>query len=181
MTPKTGSILRFLTGSQAACRTKAAVPTCHHPQMTGSAGPRVLVVEDDQMVRAFLRRALERGGLGVDEAIDGAGTLDRLLADDPPEAVLLDGLLPDMHGVVLARRLLDDPRNAGLPICFLTGAVQRRTVSTAGISCLAKPVRPTELVDEIETLLEWARAGGSPLEERRAALEQLGSGFLVGP
>ena len=141
----------------------------------------MLVVEDDQMVRAFLRRALERGGLAVEEAIDGAATLDRLRGDDPPAAVLLDGLLPDMHGVVLARRLLDDPSTASLPICFLTGAVQRRVAATAGLSCLAKPVRPTELVEEIQTLLDWAREGGSPAEERRAALDELGSGFLVGP
>lgn len=149
--------------------------------MTGTPEPRVLVVEDDQLVRTFLRRALERGGLGVDEAIDGAATLERLRSDGLPAAVLLDGLLPDMHGVVLARRLLDDSETAGLPICFLTGAVQRRIAATAGISCLAKPVRPTELVDEIRLLIEWAEAGGSPTEERRAALEQLGAGFLVGP
>ena len=141
----------------------------------------MLVVEDDQLVRTFLRRALERGGLSVEEAIDGAATLDRLLGDDPPAAVLLDGLLPDMHGVVLARRLLEDPRTAGLPICFLTGAVQRRSESAAGFSCLAKPIRPTELVDEIQALIGWAEAGGSPPDQRRAALEQLGSGFLVGP
>jgi len=165
----------------APVRQQPEVGGPYHPRMPGTAASRVLVVEDDQLVRTFLRRALERGGLTVEEAIDGAATLDRLFGDDPPEAVLLDGLLPDMHGVVLARRLLDDPRTDGLPICFLTGAVQRRTQSAAGISCLAKPVRPTELVEEIETLLTWARAGGSPLDERKAALEQLGSGFLVGP
>ena len=139
------------------------------------------MVEDDQLVRAFLRRALERGGLSVDEAVDGAATLDRLRTGEPPAAVLLDGLLPDMHGVVLARRLLDDPATAGLPICFLTGAVQRRVPAVAGISCLAKPVRPIELVDEIRAIIDWAGNGGSPVDERRAALEQLGSGFLVGP
>ena len=149
--------------------------------MAETAEPRVLVVEDDQLVRTFLRRALERGGLGVDEAIDGAATLERLRDGPPPAAVLLDGLLPDMHGVVLARRLLDDPATAELPICFLTGAVQRRIAATAGISCLAKPVRPTELVEEIRSLIDWSESGGSPTDERRAALEQLGSGFLVGP
>jgi DNA-binding response OmpR family regulator len=96
--------------------------------------------------------------------------------------VLVDGLLPDMHGVELATRLLDGDATSRLPICFLSGAVAARgRRAAAGIGCLVKPVRPTDLVAQIETLLQWHRDGGSPIDDRRRALRSLENGFLVGP
>jgi len=142
----------------------------------------VLIVEDDPLVRTFVRFALDKGGMGAFEADDGAEALACLGEHRPRiDAVLIDGLLPDMHGVALANRLLDDPGTADLPICFLSGAVHGRTVATAGFGCLLKPVRPTQLVSHIQRLLDWSSAGGSPVEERRTALRALQNGFLVGP
>jgi len=149
--------------------------------MPPCARANVLVVEDDSLVRTFVRFALERGGMSVVEADSGEAAL-RHAGGAAFDAVLVDGLLPDMHGVELAARLLDDPGTAGLPICFLSGAVQARTrPSLAGFGCLVKPVRPNDLVAQIETLLQWRLAGGSPADERRRALRALENGFLVGP
>jgi CheY-like chemotaxis protein len=148
--------------------------------MSQGAPPHVLVVEDDALVRTFVRFALERGHIRVSEAEDGTQALRRVAAGDV-DAVLVDGLLPDMHGVALAARLLDDPATAGLPICFLSGAVQARSRTTGGFACLIKPVRPNDLVQAVESLLEWRRAGGSPIDLRRIALRHLENGFLVGP
>jgi len=143
--------------------------------------PNVLVVEDDALVRTFVRFALERGAMDVIEADNGTDAF-RLAAAGEVDAVLVDGLLPDMHGVELATRLLDDAATAELPICFLSGAVQARNRPVlAGFGCLVKPVRPTELVVQIEALLDWRRGGGSTLDERRQALRRLENGFLVGP
>jgi CheY-like chemotaxis protein len=149
--------------------------------MSSGAPPTVLVVEDDPLVRTFVRFALEKGGMGVVEAEDGADALRRMSDGSSVDAVLMDGLLPDMHGVALANRLLDDPGTAGLPICFLSGAVHGRSGTTAGFGCLLKPVRPNQLVEQIQRLIDWRDAGGSPIGERRAALRALENGFLVGP
>jgi CheY-like chemotaxis protein len=131
--------------------------------MASSGVPlRVLVVEDDQLVRTFVSFALSRDGMQV-------------------AAVLADGLLPDMHGIELATRILDAPATAGLPICFLSGAVPSRVPTRAGIGCLSKPVKPGHLAEQIRALVAWRDEGGSPLEERRAALRKLEAGFLVGP
>ncbi|HXA30194.1 MAG TPA: response regulator [Candidatus Angelobacter sp.] len=149
--------------------------------MPSSGGPlRVLVVEDDQLVRTFLRFALERDGMRVDEVENGADALARV-AVEQYDAVLADGLLPDMHGVVLADRILDDPRLARLPLCFLSGAVQGRVPPSAGLGCLSKPVRPAQLTEQIRALVAWREQGGSTPDERRAALRRLEGGFLVGP
>jgi CheY-like chemotaxis protein len=141
---------------------------------------RVLVVEDDQLVRTFLRFALEKDGLTVLEADDGAAALDAARGGGV-DAVLVDGLLPDMHGVALADKLLDDPATASLPICFLSGALLSRRHGTAGFGCLSKPVKPTQLVALLRDLVDWREQGGSPPEQRRAVLRTLENGFLVGP
>ena len=151
----------------------------YHLHMSPEAPPRVLVVEDDELVRSFLRFALERGGMCVTEAEDGASAL-LLLGETQVDAVLIDGLLPDMHGVALADRLLDDPATAHLPICFLSGAVHARGETTAGFGCLAKPVRPAHLIARMQSLLQCA-VGEASVDERRRMLRRLESGFLVGP
>lgn len=148
--------------------------------MSSDDAPHVLVVEDDQLVRTFVRFALERGGMRVSEAEDGGSAL-RTVAERKVDAMLVDGLLPDMHGVALAGRLLDDPATAALPICFLSGAVHTRSQAEAGIGCLTKPVRPAQLLAHMQTLLQWSAAGGSPVDERRKALRRLENGFMVGP
>jgi CheY-like chemotaxis protein len=149
--------------------------------MPPSQAPRVLVVEDDQLVRTFVRFALERGGMCVTEAEDGDGAL-RLVREAAVDAMLVDGLLPDMHGVELAARLLDDPSTASLPICFLSGALHGgRGDIQAGFGCLAKPVRPAHLIARMQALLDWGDGGGIPVDERRQVLRQLENGFLVGP
>ena len=146
------------------------------------SGPplHVLVVEDDALVRTFIRFALERDGISVVEAETGGEALSRI-GTEPLDAVLADGLLPDMHGVGLADRILDHPAAAALPICFLSGAVQGRITATAGMGCLSKPVRPVQLTDQLRALVAWRDQGGSPIEQRRAALRRLEAGFLVGP
>lgn len=144
---------------------------------------RVLVVEDDQLVRTFIRFALERGGMQVTEAASGSEALEALTSPsaDAFDAILADGLLPDVHGIELANRILDNPATATLPICFLSGAVPSRVPTVAGIGCLSKPVRPAQLTDQLRSLVAWRDGGGSSPEERRAALRRLEAGFLVGP
>jgi CheY-like chemotaxis protein len=149
--------------------------------MAPSGGPlHVLVVEDDQLVRTFIRFALERDGMTVDEAEDGAHALT-LMSAERYDAVLADGLLPDMHGIGLAGRILDNPATAAVPICFLSGAVQGRVTPAEGIGCLSKPVRPAMLTQQLRELAAWRGDGSSTHELRRAVLRRLESGFLVGP
>src|SRR5262249_23103873 len=65
-----------------------------------------LVVDDDGAVRESLRRALRLEGFDVDLAGDGAEALERLEANgDDPDLVVLDVLMPDVHGLEVGRRL----------------------------------------------------------------------------
>ncbi len=139
----------------------------------------VLVVEDDDAVRGFLTFALANGGhpsLGVrtgEEAMT-------MLRDTSAAVILIDGILPDMHGIRLARAILEDPEFESVGISFVTGAIRDGRSPKAGVGALSKPLRARDLVDAVDVLLRWRQNGGSPVAERQAALAELEHIFLVG-
>jgi len=149
--------------------------------MTETETPRVLVVEDDEAVRGFLMRALEQAGCEPVPARTGEEALSMLHQGLEAAVVLIDGLLPDMHGIRLARDLLAEPAAATVAICFVSGAIREHVPPQAGIGALSKPLRYRELLKTVEQLLQWHRnPAGSP-EARATWLNQLETTFVVGP
>jgi two-component system, OmpR family, response regulator MprA len=125
---------------------------------TGSNGrPRVLVVDDDASITAFLKRALAYEGYQVETAADGQTALASA-RDNPPDLVILDIMLPGLNGVEVLRRLRGGERDTGsLPILMLTA---RDEVSdrVAGLDAgaddyLVKPFALEELTARIRALL----------------------------
>ena len=149
--------------------------------MSADTAIRVLVVEDDKAVRSFLARALETGGYEPVLAQTGAEALAALHEDTSIAVALIDGFLPDMHGMRLARTILDEERAEPVALCFATGGISESSPPNAGVAVLSKPMRLKELITMVGDLLRWREGGGSPPEERRAALERFEHAFLVGP
>ncbi len=132
------------------------------PSATRGSG-RILVVEDEPMVRALARRALERQGYDVVVVTDGAAAL-WLLEAGRIDLVLTDVVMPRMTGKELADRVWD--QYPGLPVLFMTGYssddVLRRGLVVAGASFIQKPFSPEALVEAVGRLLdsgERVRAG----------------------
>jgi two-component system, OmpR family, response regulator len=147
--------------------------------MPEGAPPTVLIVEDDDGVRGFLTFALERGGypaLGVRTGEEAMAALHRTAAP----VILIDGILPDMHGVRLARAILGEAGLEQVAISFVTGALRDGRPADAGVGALSKPLRVRDLTDAVADLLRWRDAGGSPVAERLVALGRLEHLFLVG-
>ncbi|MCP2265405.1 response regulator [Promicromonospora thailandica] len=120
---------------------------------------RILVVDDDDAIRDVVRTGLEViAGWRVQLATHGAEAL-RLCAADPPDAVLLDVMMPTMDGPTTYARLQDDARTRDVPVIFLTAKVQpaeRRQYEDLGAAgVLAKPFDPLTLPAQIATLLGW--------------------------
>jgi two-component system OmpR family response regulator len=139
----------------------------------------ILVVEDDDLVRSFLSRALAGVGGEVEACATGAEAR-RAVDRRRFGVILLDGLLPDTHGVELARGLLTHPHAMTSGICFVSGSLRRPMPTRAGISALPKPLRLRELVEPVEELLAWAtRGGGAPATARTEALDALAADLLV--
>jgi DNA-binding response OmpR family regulator len=140
--------------------------------------PAILVVEDDELVRSFLVRALA----GMSTSVDGVATgAEATAAIDHRHysAVLLDGLLPDTHGVDLAQRLIEHPNALDTGICFVSGSLRRSLPMRSGVCALPKPLRIRELCSAVEELLTWHRSGTHTVPERRAAIDVLAADLLV--
>jgi len=126
------------------------------------ARPRVLVVDDEESMRFFLRRALSRRGFEVETADDGPGGLERFLASRP-EAVLLDVRLPGMDG----REVLERIRAAdgAVPVLVMTGYASVDDAMGAmwagATDYVRKPLKADEVAGALERALA-ARRLGSP-------------------
>jgi PAS domain S-box-containing protein len=121
------------------------------------AETRLLIVDDNVATRYALRRRMERHGFRVLEAGTGTEGLD-LIAEEIPDALILDVNLPDMSGFDVVRQLRAEPRTALLPVVHVSAAsIQTGDIVTgleAGADAyLVHPVDPDVLLATIRTLL----------------------------
>ena len=119
--------------------------------------PRVLVVDDDTNITAFLKRALAYEGYEVLVASDGATGLSSA-RDFPPDVVVLDVMMPGIDGIEVARRLRAGETETGrLPILMLTAKddVSDRVqgLDAGADDYLVKPFALEELTARIRALL----------------------------
>ena len=115
--------------------------------MEGNVIRRVLLVEDDAGMRDVIRALLERAGLRVTAAADGAEAWELLGQGPRPAAILVDLYTPRMTGHDLVARIRRTPRLAAVPIIAMSGerAERGRPVAEA---FLEKPFSREQL--------EWA-------------------------
>jgi two-component system phosphate regulon response regulator PhoB len=122
--------------------------------------PRLLVVEDEQALVTMLRYNLEREGFEVSEAADGEEALLRI-AEDKPDLVLLDWMLPLVSGLEVCRRLRRAPQTRTLPVILLTArgeeADRVRGLENGADDYVVKPFSPSELVARVRALIRRAQ------------------------
>jgi two-component system, response regulator PdtaR len=131
---------------------------------------RVLIAEDETIIRLDLRALLERAGFEVcAEARDGEEAVE-LARETEPEVAVLDVKMPRLDGIEAARRILDE---RPIPIVMLTAYGQEELVSRAieaGVfGYLVKPFREQDLLPAIQT----ARARHEELAALREEAESL--------
>ncbi|GAA5542540.1 two-component system cell cycle response regulator CpdR [Ochrobactrum sp. 19YEA23] len=124
--------------------------------MGNSDGPmkRILLAEDDNDMRRFLVKALEKAGYHVTHFDNGASAYERL-QEEPFSLLLTDIVMPEMDGIELARRATEiDP---DLKIMFITGfaavALNPDSDAPRDAKVLSKPFHLRDLVNEIEKML----------------------------
>lgn len=124
---------------------------------------RILIAEDDNSMRHFLARALERSGHEVLAVRDGQDALP-VLAEGRFDLLVADIVMPEMDGIELARRAAAiDPR---LSVIFITGFAAVAVNHTAGAGTapaakvLSKPFHLRDLVDEVEKTLARKHPAG---------------------
>ncbi|MBI1370098.1 MAG: response regulator [Planctomycetes bacterium] len=127
--------------------------------MTQSDAPgrgRVLVVEDEADLQELLQYNLARDGFSVSTAGRGELALQSV-AQDPPDLVLLDLMLPGMDGLEVCRSLKSDPATASIPVVMLTAKGEEADV-VVGLEMgaddyITKPFSPRVLIARIKAVL----------------------------
>ena len=116
---------------------------------------RVLVVDDDDVIRQLISVNLELEGFEVTTAVDGQDCLDKVKQVDPV-VITLDIMMPRLNGWEAASRLRDDPETAGVKVVLLSARAQEADLQRGdrlGVDAyLTKPFDPDELIATVRRL-----------------------------
>ena len=119
-------------------------------------GPLVLIVDDDERVREYVRVNLEMEGYSVREsgsAVEGLAVLE----DVSPDLVLLDVMMPEVDGWEMLRRLQERHGVGAVPVVMFSGKVNDNAAEEASVrgaqGFIGKPFDPQQLIEQAKQLL----------------------------
>ncbi|AUH32969.1 phosphate regulon transcriptional regulator PhoB [Paracoccus tegillarcae] len=128
--------------------------------MASQQTPLVLVVEDEGAQREVLRYNLEAEGFGAIMAENGDEAL-LLVAEEQPDLIVLDWMLPNVSGIEICRRLKSDPATRPIPIIMLSARSEEvdrvRGLETGADDYVVKPYSVVELMARLRTHLRRTR------------------------
>lgn len=120
---------------------------------------RILIIDDEYDIRAVAQLTLKTvGGWDVSLAASGAEGL-RQAADEQPDVILLDVMMPDMDGIETFRALQANPATQSIPVILMTAKVQaaeQRQFAELGVAgIISKPFKAMKLPNQIAQTLGW--------------------------
>jgi CheY-like chemotaxis protein len=154
-------------------KSRTRWPVSTYSRVVPGASGRVLVVDDNKVIRQLIRVNLELEGLEVVTASDGAECLE-VVHHVRPDLVTLDVVMPRLDGLRTAALLRADPRTRDLPLAIISACTKYEVESglDAGVDAfLAKPFEPAELVQLVRHLIQRGRRGPRPGPENSAVCE----------
>ena len=117
---------------------------------------RVLIVDDDPLIRDVVRAVLADASYDLEEAASGEEAL-RLAAGHPPDVVLLDVMMPGLNGFEVAERMKSDARLKDAVVVMLTAKDtpedRRRGMEAGADAYFTKPFSPLELLNALSGVL----------------------------
>jgi two-component system alkaline phosphatase synthesis response regulator PhoP len=123
---------------------------------------RILVVDDEPDFAGIVQQNLEKEGFEVEVAYDGEEGLEKVRAN-PPDAIVLDVMMPGKDGYQVCSELKANDRYADIPIILLTAVASHVTstryshrdgMSTEADDYLAKPASAEQITESIKGLLD---------------------------
>lgn len=155
------------------------VAAVRHPQR--ATGKRIVVADDEAMIRMGIRCILEDAGhTVVGEASSGSEVLS-LVHELRPDLVLLDIRMPPPDGIEVARRLMTDHP---VPVIFVTALDDRMLMADAaqagGYAYIVKPVREGEVLAAVElAAARWRESHGATDASETRTLVDRAKGILM--
>ncbi|MEM9067388.1 MAG: response regulator [Myxococcota bacterium] len=134
----------------------APLPTA--PVGERPANPKILIVDDEDDIRKLLVRVMTSKGFRVSEASKGLEALQKV-RDDPPDVILLDAMLPEVHGFDICRRIKHSKRYGHIPIIMVSAIYRGWRVAedlktSYGVDAfLEKPFKVSDVVNHVERAL----------------------------
>lgn len=131
--------------------------------------PYILIVDDDPDILEGILTILETRPYRLATARDGKKCVD-MIAEEAPDLLILDLLMPRMDGWGVIRELRSEPRYAQIPIMILTTVIEdasrRRYELETGMGMdvqdyVQKPAKPADLIARVENLMSARAAAGS--------------------
>lgn len=119
---------------------------------------KILIVEDDRLLVTMYKQKFEKDGYEVSTAFDGAEGLKKI-REEKPTLVLLDIMMPKMHGLEVLEEAKRDPETKDIPIVLLTNLARgeediNRGLELGAIAYLVKSqLRPSQVVAKVKELL----------------------------
>ena len=122
------------------------------PQVEPAKG-RVLLVEDEEVLREAISLVLDGAGYEVSAANNGIEALRRLQTQDPPDVILLDLRMPVMDGWEFRAIQKNDPKLGLIPVVAISADGSAQAAAISAQAYLRKPVEPADLLRAIERVV----------------------------
>nr|BAL57074.1 response regulator receiver protein [uncultured delta proteobacterium] len=151
------------TGTSTAATSRVPGPTLDSvfSPLETVRGNRVLVVDDDEDIRKLLRRVLEERGYQVLEADRGSVAL-AMIRDHIPDAIVLDAMLPELHGFDICRRIKSSAHYGHIPILMISAVYRgwrfaEDLKNAYGVTAyIEKPFRIADILAAVDAMLSGA-------------------------
>ncbi|MBI2898426.1 MAG: response regulator [Deltaproteobacteria bacterium] len=142
------------------------VPTAAAPRPAGSQGT-ILVVDDEEEIRKLVIRVLEERGFRVVSADRGLEAL-RIVKEHSPDLLVLDAMLPEVHGFDICRRLKGSAKYGHIPVIMISAVYRgwrfaQDLKNSYGVDYfIEKPFRISDLLDTVERAMKNGRQSAAP-------------------
>ena len=136
--------------------------------------PKILVVDDQPVNIALMQKKLEREGMTVLTASSGDECL-AIVAQDPPDLILLDVMMPGMDGTEVCAALKEHPDTSSIPVIFLTANTSKKDLieglAVGAVDYITKPVDLEETLARVRAQLRYHEIFQQNLELTRRLSE----------
>jgi CheY-like chemotaxis protein len=138
------------------------------------AAPTILVVDDQPINVQLLKRKLEREGIEVTAAYNGAEALE-IVKKIKPDLILLDVMMPDMDGIEVCQRIQNDEATRSIPIIFVTARTSKEGklegLGVGAVDYITKPIDLDETLARVQTQLRFVAINREMIELQRRLVE----------
>jgi DNA-binding response OmpR family regulator len=159
-------------------------PTSSRPPTPGPHPKRILIVEDDDAVRQLIRLTLQKPGIECIEAANGSDALEAIRAE-PPDAIVLDVVLPGIHGFDICRRIHGSQRYGHIPIVIVSAIhrgwrVAEDLRAAYGVQhVFDKPIELQRFARTVMALLQGRQVSPDPITLSEEAEVELAQGMAA--